>query len=108
MGLQDFIPPEELARVLSKSKSSVAKAQSEALEEASKIKEDNIGHKLLQKMGWKEGEGLGARGDGIAAPISATGSARDNLGLGAKVVCFPLPASPCPFPGLTRCVLFAM
>eukprot|EP00884_Botryococcus_braunii_P010453 jgi/Botrbrau1/19409/Bobra.0338s0036.1 len=82
--MQDFIPPEELAKVLSKGKSSVAKAQSEALEEASKIKEDNIGHRLLQKMGWKEGEGLGTRGDGIAAPIAASGSARDNLGLGAK------------------------
>lgn len=98
MWMQDFIPPEELARMLSKSKSSTAKAQSEALEEASKIKEDNIGHKLLQKMGWKEGEGLGARGDGIAAPISATGSARDNLGLGAKVDHYPLAQSTCLFP----------
>jgi len=29
---------------------------------------DNIGHKLLQKMGWKEGKGIGAREDGNAAP----------------------------------------
>jgi G-patch domain len=36
---------------------------------ASGIKEDNIGNKLLQKMGWQEGKGLGQRGQGIVDPI---------------------------------------
>ena len=36
------------------------------------ITEKNIGHKMLSKMGWKEGEGLGKnRGDAILEPVSA-------------------------------------
>ena len=31
-----------------------------ALEKQNQIQADNIGHKLLSKMGWKEGEGIGA------------------------------------------------
>ncbi|KAJ3243113.1 RNA-binding protein 5 [Chytriomyces hyalinus] len=36
------------------------------------IGEDNIGNKMLRAMGWKEGSGLGAKGDGIVAPIAAS------------------------------------
>ncbi|KAF8313364.1 uncharacterized protein EI90DRAFT_3159705 [Cantharellus anzutake] len=34
-----------------------------------KIESSNIGHKLLSKMGWKEGEGLGLSGQGRVEPI---------------------------------------
>ncbi|KAJ3257457.1 RNA-binding protein 5 [Boothiomyces macroporosus] len=33
------------------------------------IKEDNKGNRLLQKMGWKEGEGLGPSKMGILNPV---------------------------------------
>ena len=46
------------------------------------IKEDNAGRKLLKKLGWKEGEGLGARRDGITVPITASAYAK-GAGLGS-------------------------
>ncbi|TPX40968.1 hypothetical protein SeMB42_g05798 [Synchytrium endobioticum] len=46
------------------------------------IKEDNAGRKLLEKMGWKEGEGLGAKKDGITIPITAAAYSK-GAGLGS-------------------------
>ena len=34
------------------------------------IPTENKGHKLLAKMGWKEGEGLGKANAGIQQPVS--------------------------------------
>lgn len=49
-----------------------------------------MGHKLLQKMGWQEGKGIGAKNDGRTAPVAAGAAAAaatasgNNLGLGAE------------------------
>ncbi|KAJ3143087.1 hypothetical protein HK100_011386 [Physocladia obscura] len=49
------------------------------------IGDDNIGNKMLRAMGWTEGTGLGAKGDGIVAPVAAEGYAK-----GAGVGSMPL------------------
>lgn len=62
-----------------------AKAAAAALEQG-------IGGKMLKMMGWKSGEGLGKRGTGITAPITATsnsagaggGNSSNTAGLGAR------------------------
>jgi hypothetical protein len=36
------------------------------------LKSDHRGNKLLQAMGWREGEGLGRQSQGITAPVEAT------------------------------------
>jgi len=49
-----------------------------------RIDESNIGHKLLRKYGWKEGEGLGLDGSGRAEPIIAGDVKLDTLGIGVE------------------------
>jgi len=44
---------------------------------------DLTGRRLLEKMGWREGEGLGQRGDGIKAPV-ALRSVEGRTGLGKR------------------------
>ncbi|CAG9839596.1 unnamed protein product [Diabrotica balteata] len=55
------------------------------------INKENKGFKLLQKMGWKEGESLGKTGDGLLEPIKPT-SNEGTTGIGAantKVTSIP-------------------
>eukprot|EP00854_Cymbomonas_tetramitiformis_P024688 gene24688-30047_t len=47
------------------------------------IDSSNIGSKLLKKMGWKEGEGIGLQGDGIKDPINVHVQT-DKAGIGCK------------------------
>lgn len=80
----DYIPPEELDKFLAKCDDVAAvKATKEAAEKA-KIQADNVGHKLLSKMGWKEGEGIGSSRKGMADPIMAGDVKTNNLGVGAS------------------------
>jgi splicing factor 4 len=77
--MDDFIPKEELAKFMAKCGDKQLQEQEEA---ETAIGADNIGHKLLQKMGWKQGQGIGAKSDGITVPVAAV--KQDNLGLGAQ------------------------
>ncbi|XP_047322221.1 SURP and G-patch domain-containing protein 1-like protein isoform X2 [Impatiens glandulifera] len=80
----DYIPQEELEKFMASCNDAAAqKATREAVEKA-KIQSDNVGHKLLSKMGWKEGEGLGSSRSGIANPIMAGDVKLNNLGVGAS------------------------
>ncbi|KAK4411036.1 SURP and G-patch domain-containing protein 1-like protein [Sesamum angolense] len=80
----DYIPPEELEKFLSTCNDAAARKAAKEYVDRAKIQADNIGHRLLSKMGWKEGEGLGSSKSGIAAPIMAGDVKKDNLGVGAQ------------------------
>nr|XP_026493114.1 SURP and G-patch domain-containing protein 1-like isoform X4 [Vanessa tameamea] len=87
----DFLPPEELKKFMEKY-SAVKSGKEPDLSDYKeyKLKEDNVGFKMLQKLGWNEGQGLGAEGTGIVDPINKANQPVANLGLGAStsdVVC---------------------
>ncbi|KAJ6801680.1 putative SURP and G-patch domain-containing protein 1-like protein [Iris pallida] len=79
----DYIPQEELEKFLATCNDVGAQKAAQEAAERAKIQADNIGHKLLSKMGWKEGEGLGSGKSGRADPVMAGNVKRDNLGVGA-------------------------
>lgn len=54
----DFIPPEELEKFLASCNDSAARISAQKAADKARIQADNIGHKLLSKMGWKEGKPL--------------------------------------------------
>lgn len=67
----DFLPPEELKRFLEKSSAAKEGRQLNISDyKEFKLKEDNIGFKMLQKLGWSEGQGLGSSGSGIVEPVN--------------------------------------
>ncbi|XP_052727280.1 SURP and G-patch domain-containing protein 1-like protein isoform X2 [Vigna angularis] len=80
----DFIPPEELEKFLASCNDAAAQKAAKEHVERSKIQADNVGHRLLSKMGWKEGEGLGGSRKGISDPIMAGNIKKNNLGVGAQ------------------------
>ncbi|RUS78445.1 hypothetical protein EGW08_013791, partial [Elysia chlorotica] len=48
------------------------------------IAASNKGHKLLSKMGWKEGQGLGKTSSGIATPVTVELRVNQSAGLGSS------------------------
>ena len=44
--------------------------------------DDNVGFNMLRKMGWSEGNGLGAEGEGRVDPVDVQ-KRRGRLGIGA-------------------------
>ncbi|GMH27269.1 hypothetical protein Nepgr_029112 [Nepenthes gracilis] len=79
----DYIPQEELENFLASCNDAASRKAAREAADKMKIQADNVGHKLLSKMGWKEGEGLGSSKKGIADPIRAGDVKKDNLGVGA-------------------------
>ena len=53
--LQDFIPQEELAKVLAKSGNAADQAQAAQLEQQSRIQADNVGHKCVWQLTCRRG-----------------------------------------------------
>lgn len=51
-------------------------------DETDKLTHTNVGHRMLQKMGWQEGMGLGRQEDGMLAPVAATSKALSKGGVG--------------------------
>ncbi|XP_050210149.1 SURP and G-patch domain-containing protein 1-like protein [Mercurialis annua] len=80
----DYIPQEELEKFLATCNDAAARKAAIEAAERSRIQADNVGHRLLSKMGWKEGEGLGSSKSGIADPIKAGSVKTNNLGVGAQ------------------------
>lgn len=68
-----FLPPDKLSRFLQQwnnLKQGKDPDQNLADGEANKIAADNVGFKMMQRMGWTEGQSLGAEGSsGITEPI---------------------------------------
>lgn len=80
----DYIPQEELDKFMASCNDVAAQKAAKEAAERDKIQADNVGHRLLSKMGWKEGEGLGSSRSGIADPIKAGNVKKDHLGVGAS------------------------
>jgi len=80
----DFLPPEELTKFMSKFQSikSGATFVDESDYAEQKLTQNNLGFKMLQRMGWNEGKGLGSDGQGITAPINQGQKSGDKKGLG--------------------------
>jgi len=79
----DFLPPEELEKFMETFKAlKDGRTPDYSDYKEFKIQCDNIGFKMLEKMGWKEGEGLGCDNKGITAPVNKGKRSLDRSGVG--------------------------
>ncbi|XP_050303819.1 bromodomain-containing protein 4-like isoform X3 [Anthonomus grandis grandis] len=82
----DFLPPEELKRFMEKS-NALKEGRQPSISDYKefKIKEDNVGFKMLQKLGWSEGQGLGQNNAGIVEPVNKGAPRENTQGLGLNL-----------------------
>ncbi|XP_071965322.1 SURP and G-patch domain-containing protein 1-like [Antedon mediterranea] len=83
--LGDFLPPEELNKFM-ETLNSLKEGRTPDYSDYKefKLQADNIGFQMLQKLGWKDGEGLGSEAQGITAPVNRAAQRSDNQGLGIE------------------------
>ncbi|XP_013406861.1 splicing factor, arginine/serine-rich 15 [Lingula anatina] len=81
----DFLPPEELEKFM-ETFNALKEGREPDLSDYKdfKLNCENVGFKMLQKMGWKEGEGLGSESQGITAPVNKGNTSLDGRGLGME------------------------
>ncbi|XP_020280831.1 SURP and G-patch domain-containing protein 1 isoform X2 [Pseudomyrmex gracilis] len=81
----DFLPPDELKKFMEQYKA-VKQGKEPDLSDYKeyKLKEDNIGFQMLQKLGWSEGQGLGSEGSGRIEPVNKATNRLDSAGLGSE------------------------
>ncbi|XP_063742190.1 SURP and G-patch domain-containing protein 1 isoform X2 [Eleginops maclovinus] len=79
----DFLPPEELDKFMETFKA-LKEGRDPDLSEYKEFKltVENLGFRMLMKMGWKEGDGLGSDGQGIKAPVNKGTTAMNGAGFG--------------------------
>ncbi|SPP84372.1 SURP and G-patch domain-containing protein 1 isoform X1 [Drosophila guanche] len=86
----DFLPPEELKKFMEQYEAKKNNRQPDLSDyKEYKLKEDNIGFQMLQKLGWKEGQGLGQDGAGIVDPVNKAPQRDGNQGLGVSSAAAP-------------------
>ncbi|XP_016948946.1 SR-related and CTD-associated factor 4 isoform X1 [Drosophila biarmipes] len=86
----DFLPPEELKKFMEQYEAKKNNRQPDLSDyKEYKLKEDNIGFQMLQKLGWKEGQGLGQDGAGIVDPVNKAPQRDGNQGLGVSSAAQP-------------------
>ncbi|KAH8310276.1 hypothetical protein KR044_000423 [Drosophila immigrans] len=86
----DFLPPEELKKFMEQYEAKKSNRQPDLSDyKEYKLKEDNIGFQMLQKLGWKEGQGLGQDGAGIVDPVNKAPQRDGNQGLGVSSAAQP-------------------
>ncbi|XP_070774933.1 SURP and G-patch domain-containing protein 1 isoform X2 [Enoplosus armatus] len=79
----DFLPPEELEKFMETFKALKEGRDPDYSEyKEFKLTVENLGFRMLMKMGWKEGEGLGNEGQGIKAPVNKGITAMNGAGFG--------------------------
>lgn len=79
----DFLPPEELEKFMETFKALKEGRDPDYSEyKEFKLTVENLGFRMLMKMGWKEGDGLGSDGKGIKAPVNRGVTAQNGGGFG--------------------------